>query len=59
MTSSEMIEKLNQAQRLLADVYHWADSPLDGSVFKTNAEIASLMSAADDCIWDTINILED
>ena len=28
MRNSEMIENLKQAQRLLADVYNWADTPM-------------------------------
>ena len=56
MTSSELLEKLDQAQSLLSDVYHWADTEGAG-LLKVNAQIASLMSAADDCIWESIDIL--
>ena len=56
MTNSELLEKLDQAQSLLSDVYHWADSEGAG-LLKVNAQIASLMSAADDCIWESIDIL--
>ena len=28
MTNSELIQKLEQAQALLADVYHWANTPM-------------------------------
>jgi hypothetical protein len=60
MTNSELINKLMTAQKLLADVYHWSDSPLDGSSghIKTNAEISRLMSCADSCIEDCLNELE-
>ena len=50
MKNSELIDKLNQAQALLADVYHWAD--------RTNDEIAGLMSTADGCICEALDILE-
>jgi len=56
MTNSELLVKLDQAQSLLSDVYHWADSEGAG-LLKVNAQIASLMSAADDCIWESIDIL--
>jgi len=56
MTQSELIEKLNKAQSLLSDVYHWADA--EGAGFlKVNAHIASLMSCADDCIIESIDYL--
>ena len=56
MTSNELIKKLDQAQVLLSDVYHWADTEGAG-LLKVNAHIASLMSAADDCIWESIDII--
>lgn len=63
MTNSELREKLKQAQSLLADVYHWAETPLSNglqiSPLKTNAEIASAMSCADSCIWEALDELED
>ena len=63
MTNSELIDRLQQAQALLADVYHWADMPLSNglqiSPLKTNAEIASAMSVADSCIWEALDELED
>jgi hypothetical protein len=62
MTNSELIQKLEQAQALLADVYHWANTPMTNglqiSPLKTNAEIASLMSTADGCICDALNELD-
>ena len=61
MTNSELIDRLQQAQALLADVYHWADMPLSNglqiSPLKTNAEIASDMSVADSCIWEALDAL--
>jgi len=63
MTNSELREKLEQAQALLADVYHWAEMPMSNglqvSPLKTNAEIASQMSCADSCIIDALSELED
>jgi hypothetical protein len=62
MTNNELIEKLNQAQALLADVYHWADTRMSNglqvSPLRTNDEIASLMSTADGCIYEALDILE-
>jgi hypothetical protein len=56
MTNNELIEKLNKAQSLLSDVYHWADSKGAGEL-KVNAHVASLMSCADDCIIETVDYL--
>jgi hypothetical protein len=56
MTNNELIEKLNMAQSLLSDVYHWADAKGAGEL-KINAHVASLMSCADDCIIETIDYL--
>ena len=56
MTNNELIEKLNKAQSLLSDVYHWADSKGAGEL-KINAHVASLMSCADDCIIETVDYL--
>jgi len=61
MTNSELIAKLEQAQALLSDIYHWADTPMTNglqiSPLKTNAEVASLMSCADDCIIESLELL--
>lgn len=63
MTNSELIKKLEQAQGLLSDIYHWASTPMTNglqvSPLQTNAEIASVMSCADNCIWEAINLLEE
>ena len=63
MTNLELKEKLEQAQALLADVYHWADTPMTNglqvSPLSTNSEIESLMSVADGCICDALSELED
>lgn len=56
MTNGELLKKLDQAQALLSDVYHWADEDCPG-LLKKNAQVASLMSAADDCIWEAIDCL--
>ena len=62
MTNSELIQKLEQAQALLADVYHWANTPITNglqvSPLKTNAEIASVLSTADSCIWAALDELD-
>jgi hypothetical protein len=63
MTNQEMIEKLKQAQNLLSDVYHWASTEMSNglqiSPESTNPEIESLMSCADDCIIEALDILEE
>jgi len=56
MTQTELIEKLNKAQSLLSDVYHWADAKGAGEL-KVSAHVASLMSCADDCIIETVDYL--
>jgi hypothetical protein len=62
MTNAELISKLKQAQALLAEVYHWADTPMSNglqiSPLKTNAEVASQMSVADSCIIDALDELD-
>jgi len=62
MTNSELIAKLEQAQALLADVYHWADMPMSNglqvSPLKTNAVIAQALSCADSCIIEALDELE-
>ena len=63
MTNSELRQKLEQAQALLSDVYHWADTPMSNGLqvtpLKTNAEIASQMSVADSCILDALEALDE
>ena len=63
MTNSEMIDKLKEAQQLLADVYNWADTPMSNglqvSPLKTNAQIASELSVADSCISECLDLLKD
>jgi hypothetical protein len=69
MTNAELISKLEQAQRLLSDVYHWADTPMtlvrtttsngfEGKTIRTNSEVASQMSMADSCIIDALEALD-
>jgi hypothetical protein len=62
MTNAELISKLEQAQRLLSDVYHWADTPMlngfEGVAIRTNSEVASQMSMADSCIIDALEALD-
>jgi hypothetical protein len=50
MINQELIEKLNTAQALLSDVYHYAcDNGLE--------DVESQMSCADSCIIDSLNCL--
>ena len=56
MTNIELIDKLRQAQHLLSDVYHWADTKGAGEL-KINSNVASLMSCADDCIIEALDDL--
>ena len=59
MTNLEVRAKLLQAQDLLADVYHWANSQhTKYTGMKTNSEIASQMSTADSCINEALEELE-
>lgn len=51
MTNSELISKLEQAQDLLADVYHYA---CENGI----PELESSMSVADSCIIDSLDNLE-
>jgi hypothetical protein len=63
MTNAEMIKKLEQAQSLLSDVYHWASTEMSNglqiSPQSTHPEIESLMSCADGCIIEAIEALEE
>lgn len=59
MTNSELIDKLNQAQNLLSEVYDWAGQPHSKYTgMRMNSEIASLMSTADSCIWEAMEALD-
>lgn len=62
MTNKELLDKLQQAQSLLSDVYHWASLPMSNglqvSPLQTNAEVAKLMSCADSCILDALDALD-
>lgn len=51
MSKEEIMSKLNLAQQLLSDVYHDACE-------KSNSEIESNMSVADDCINNAMSMLE-
>jgi len=57
MTNSELIDKLNEAQNLLSDVYHWASEVGEGKLQK-NASVASVLSCADSCIWEALEALD-
>ena len=51
MSNSELKQKLEQAQALLADVYHYACE-------NGMPELESSMSVADSCIIDSLDNLE-
>jgi hypothetical protein len=59
MSNSELISKLEQAQALLSDVYHWASEQESGLNRTRNPEIERQMSCADSCIIDALSELED
>jgi hypothetical protein len=52
MTNKEIREKLEEAQRLLSDVYNWACN-------SRNKSLESQMSCADSCIIEALDELED
>ena len=56
MTNRELLDKLNEAQSLLSDVYAWASER--ETTFAVNSEVERLMSVADSCILDAIDVLE-
>ena len=60
MTNSELMQKLNEAQALLSDVYAWASvrATTDHSTFSTNPEVERLMSVADSCIIEALDALD-
>ena len=62
MTNSELIDKLQQAQALLSDVYCWAALPMSNglqvSPLQTNAVIAKALITADLCIEDCLDELD-
>jgi hypothetical protein len=51
MTRDQILSDLDQAQRLLSNVYHYAQDINDGTIER-------LMSVADSCIIDTIDALD-
>jgi len=61
MTNYELITKLEQAQYLLSEIYHWANTEMSNGLQvsppKINAEVAKLMSAADGCICEALDEL--
>jgi len=59
MTKSELIEKLQTAQRLLDDVYYWANYKEGESVLPRNESVRDSMSCADDCIYDALMAIKD
>jgi len=58
MTNLELRTKLQAAQLLLSDVYHWASEQESGLNRTRNPEIERQMSVADSCIIDALNELE-
>jgi|694.fasta_scaffold08664_15 hypothetical protein len=59
MTNLELRTKLEAAQLLLSDVYHWASQKETILQRTVNPEIERLMSVADSCIIDALDELED
>lgn len=57
MTNSELIRKLQTAQDLMSDVYHWASEKEVDAVFTRNQNVAQLLSVADSCVIDAIEAL--
>jgi hypothetical protein len=57
MTNSELIEKLQTAQRLLDEVYTWANNK-EGEL-PQNESVRDSMSVADCAIYDALVSLED
>jgi hypothetical protein len=57
MTKSELIEKLQTAQRLLDEVYTWANNK-EGELPR-NESVRDSMSVADCAIYDALTALED
>jgi hypothetical protein len=57
MTNSELIEKLQTAQRLLDEVYTWANNK-EGELPR-NESVRDSMSVADCAIYDALVSLED
>lgn len=58
MTRTELIDKLETAQKLLEEVYTWANEN-DGGVLPRNESIRDSMSVADCAIYDALVALED
>ena len=52
MTENEIIDKLNQAQQLLADVYHYA-------IEIGHNSLEAQMSCADSCIAEALDLILD
>ena len=58
MTKTELLNKLYEAQRLLDEVYTWANEK-DGGVLPRNETVRDSMSVADCAIYDALTALED
>jgi hypothetical protein len=52
MTKDKILSDLDQAQRLLSNVYHYAQDINDGNIER-------LMSVADSCIIDAIDAIDN
>ena len=50
-TANQLIEKLHEAQKLLAEVYGHYDNG-------TKNAIADAMSVADGCVWESIDAIK-
>lgn len=59
MTRTELLNKLYEAQRLLDEVYYWANYKEGESVLPRNESVRDSMSVADCAIYDALTALED
>jgi hypothetical protein len=57
MTNHELVSKLQSAQALLSDVYHWACEMQESNLMK-NSQVANQMSCADSCIIEALDSLD-
>lgn len=59
MTRTDLFNKLYEAQRLLDEVYTWANYKEDVGMLPRNESVRDSMSVADCAIYDALVALED
>ena len=59
MTRTELLNKLYEAQRLLDEVYYWANYKENENMLPRNESVRDSMSVADCAIYDALVALED